>query len=101
LIQKLIKTRNIKVDLKKSRYSYGTKTDEDYSKYTGELKDNIEHGKGQLIFNYKDKKIYSKFPYGGYTGEFRNGKWHGKGVFLSTEHHDYYYLGKDFEKKKN
>jgi|TARA_B100001964_G_C14169636_1_gene570822 hypothetical protein len=98
-IQKLLKKRGIKVDLKKNHYSYGTKTDF-YHKYIGELRNNIEHGKGQVIFNYKDKKIYSEFPNAGYTGEFQNGKWHGKGVYLEIENHEYYYLGKDFEKKR-
>ena len=98
-ILNILKKRGIKVDLKKNHYSYGTKTDF-YSKYIGELKNGKEHGKGQLIFNYKDKVIYSEFPYGGYTGEFKNGKWHGKGVYLEIDNHEYYYLGEKFEKKR-
>lgn len=79
----------------------GIKTYRDVNKYTGEFKNNIEDGKGKIIWLSQDNKKFSKFPYHGYTGEFKNGQWHGKGVFISTDgYHDYYYLGEKFEKKR-
>ena len=57
-----------------NQINIGIKTDEYWSKYSGEFKNNIEHGKGKIIWNFKDKKKYSRFPYGGYAGEFKNGK---------------------------
>ena len=83
-----------------NQINFGIKTEENWSKYTGEFRNNVENGKGKVIFNYKDKKIYSKFAYSGYTGEFLNGKWHGKGIYLETDNHEYYYLGEKFEKKR-
>jgi len=85
----------------KNRIHYGKKTDGDWSKYTGEFKNNLEHGNGKIIWNYNEKKNYSKFHYGGYTGEFKNGKWHGKGVWIDVDYlSSISYFGESFEKKR-
>ena len=80
--------------------SYGIKTQSDWSKYIGNFKNNIQHGKGKIIWNYKKGKKFKKFPYGGYTGEFKNGKWNGEGIYLAIDNHEYYYLGENFEKNR-
>jgi len=85
---------------KNNLIEYGVKTESDFNKYTGEFKNNIQNGKGKLIWLNRENKKFSKFPFSGYTGEFKDAKWHGKGVYLQTDHHDYYYLGEKFEKKR-
>lgn len=54
-----------------TKSGFEKKTLSDGSKYTGETKDGMPHGRGKMI--YPDKNIYS--------GEFANGKHHGNGTF--------------------
>ena len=107
---KILKVKNFNIDLQeiyelngiwKDNYIiYGTKKDKDWFKYVGEFKNNIGNGNGKEIWNYKKKRKFSRFPYSGFTGKYKKGKWHGKGVHIETDNHEYYYLGKTFEKKR-